>query len=123
MPRWNPVTRKPIKPGEVTAADRKMVADAIAAGFPITKCPPQKHSVEIGQPDAGSPVIDRERMRRNKAKAIAHKRSLKGGLTAGRKAPAEVFADDVADDLADDVAGAFNDDIQGEGGRPAAQAG
>lgn len=55
-PRWNPATGRLMRPGEITKADRQMVADALANGFPVTRCPPRKYSVEIGQPDAGSPT-------------------------------------------------------------------
>jgi hypothetical protein len=48
--KFNPATGKVMRAGEVTAAERQMVADAIAAGFPVTRCPPCKHSAEPGTP-------------------------------------------------------------------------
>jgi hypothetical protein len=45
--KFNPATGRMMRAGEVTAAERQMVAEAIAAGFPVTRCPPGKYSADV----------------------------------------------------------------------------
>lgn len=73
--KWNKARGKLVFKGEITIADKLMVAEAIAKGFPVTKCPPHKYSVEIGQPDAGmGGVYSRTKARKQRIEAHAERR-------------------------------------------------